>query len=252
MKILIIGPSGSGKTHALRTLNPETTVIICCDEKDLPFKGWSNMYKKVIVDGKPDKLKSNFFKVSLPARVLEVLNMINKDMPHIKVCVLDTITMMMIVDYMSRITDTGFQKFNDIAANTYNILKTIDKVREDLHIIVNAHQEMNYDESGAKNIRFKVPAGKLVGEKLEIEAMFTTVLYSNAVSVDGITEYFFETHTNGMNTCKSPEGMFPESKIPNDMKYVLQCVTAYSKGENAPPLPTTAKKAETATKQEEE
>lgn len=34
--VLYLGNSGAGKTSAIRTLNPKTTIIINCLEKELP------------------------------------------------------------------------------------------------------------------------------------------------------------------------------------------------------------------------
>lgn len=238
-KLLVIGPSGTGKTYSLRNLKPEQTFIICADEKELPFKGWMQNYKTVRnAEGKVDRTKSNFLKIASPSTILNAMKYINDSRPDIKVVVIDTLTMMMVKDYMSRVSDNGFQKFTDIATNTYNILQQIDNMREDLFVIIMAHQEVAYDAAGGKTTRFKVPAGKLVGEKLEVEAMFTTVLFSKCVSNDGKNTYLFETQNDGANTCKSPADMFPDKNIPNDLKYVLQCVSAYNNGKEIPQLPT--------------
>ena len=34
------------------------------------------------------------------------------------------------------------------------------------------------------------------------------------------------------NSCKSPEGMFTEVRVPNDLKFVLQRITEYEEGDD--------------------
>jgi len=235
-KILIIGPSGSGKSTSYRNLNPASTFIICCDEKELPFKGWKANYKTVRDDsGKIDRAKSNFIKTSKVSNVSSILNFINDNRPEIKVVIIDTFTMMMINDFMSRIRKIEWQDYRDIAANTYDVLKDIDKMREDLMIIVMSHMEFEGSDDGSKSAKFKVPAGKLIGGNLEVEGMFTTVLYtSTSKKEEGTIEYWFETQTNTKNTAKSPMEMFPAYRIPNDLKYILRCYSAYENGKDAP------------------
>lgn len=238
----MIGPSGSGKSHSLKTLNPATTVIICCDKKALPFKGSRLLYQTIKDDkNQVDRKKSNYFEVSSPTTVIDILKFVNTERPEVKVIVIDTITIMMVDDYASRMSIDGWQKFTDIAVNYNNVKNTIKSLRANLFVIVMAHQEVTYDELGNKQVSFKVAAGKLVKEKIEIEARFTTVLYAGTSYADNKTDYFFETQTNGSNTCKSPEGMFPDRKIPNDIKYVIQCVNAYNLGKDVPALPEGSK-----------
>lgn len=77
-----------------------------------------------------------------------------------------------------------------------------------------------------------VPGGKLLKDKIKVEGMFTIVLYTEVEMKDSKPSYFFLTQNNGKNSCKSPEGMFNDVRIPNDLKYVLQRIREYEEGDN--------------------
>lgn len=227
-KILILGQPGTGKSTGMAKLNPAETFVICPDEKDLPFKGWKTNYKTVLNDqGKVDLAQTNFYKTTKPSVVLTLLNKISTDLRHIKVVVLDTITLMMIAEFMDKMKEKGFEKYGDMALDTYNILKAIDGLRDDLTVIVIAHVENAYDSDGVLRTSFMVPGGKLVGEKIKVEGMFTVVLYSEVATKGDDREYYFVTQNNGKNTCKSPAGMFDTLKIPNDYVYVIEQITKF-------------------------
>lgn len=41
------------------------------------------------------------------------------------------------------------------------------------------------------------------------------------------SNYFFTTQNNGSNTCKSPEDMFSDFRIDNDLRYVDNAICDY-------------------------
>ena len=231
-KILILGQPGTGKTSSARSLDPATTFIICPDEKALPFKGWKNNYKTTLGEnGKVDLAKTNFYRTSSPQIVKAMLKAISDSKPETKVVLLDTITSLMISENMKRIGEKGFEKFNDFAWDTYSIIKMIDSLRDDLTVIVIAHVEENYDSEGQLRVSFMVPGGKLLREKIKVESMFTTVLFTEVEMKDNLPLYHFTTQNNGKNSCKSPEGMFDEFRIDNDLVYVLRKMNEYDDGD---------------------
>jgi hypothetical protein len=68
----------------------------------------------------------------------------------------------------------------------------------------------------------------MLDEKITLEGLFTVVLlaYSYKDS-ESVMKYVFVTQSNGTNTCKSPEGMFPQT-IPNDLKLVVDRFNEYN------------------------
>lgn len=230
-KILVLGPSGTGKSTAIENLNPEQTFIILPDSKGLPFKGWKNLYKTVYLDnGKLDLQKSNLYETKDPVSILALLKAISEQRQDIKNIIIDTITLVMDHSYMTRAKEKGFDKYVDIALEVYNILSALDSLRKDLNVIIIGHVQNDYDAQGDLRTGFKVIGGKLIGEKIEVEGMFNTVLYSEVIMLDGKPNYQFLTQNNGRNTCKSPKGMFEELRIPNDFNYVLERIEKYEMG----------------------
>ena len=230
-KILILGPPGTGKSRAIQSLNPESTFIICPDEKALPFKGWKQNYKTIYKDKENNKIdlqKTNFYETTNPRIIRNLLQAISDERLDIKVIVIDTITSMMVSEFMSKITERGFEKYSEMAWDTYSILKMLGSLRDDLTVIVISHIEDSYDSDNVLRTTFMVPGGKLVGGKIKVESMFTVILYSEVKMKEGIPHYYFITQNNGKNTCQSPEGMFDDLKIKNDYQYVVDKMLTYN------------------------
>jgi adenylate kinase family enzyme len=232
-KVLILGHPGSGKTSSARDLDPKSTFIICPDEKALPFRGWKNNYKTTYDEkGKIDLANTNLYHTTNPQVVKTLLKAISDGKPETKVVLIDTITSLMISEVMKRMGEKGYEKFNDFASDVYTIIKMIDGLRKDLTVIVVAHVEENYDAEGSLRVSFMVPGGKLLKEKIKVDGMFTTVLYTEVEVKDSKPSYYFLTQNNGKNSCKSPEGMFSEMRIPNDLKFVLNRIKEYDEGDD--------------------
>lgn len=100
-KILILGESGTGKSHSIKYLNPKETFIINCDLKALPFKGWKALYKiDKTTEGKVDLTTSNMLMTDNPKHIEMCLDFIDKNRPDIKVIVIDTLTLVMVNEFM--------------------------------------------------------------------------------------------------------------------------------------------------------
>ena len=228
--ILIMGPPGTGKTASIRNLDPKETFVIHADEKPLGLPGSATNYKTVYKqDGKIDLQKSNYFETNDPVLIQQLLEAISAKAPHIKTIVLDTLTSVMTNEYMTRLKEKGFDKYGDFAKDTYDIVKLVRKLRDDLTVVIMAHSEDNYDVEGELKSSFKVIGGKLVKEKLVPESFFHMVLFTDVVMKDGKPEYYFLTQNNGKNTCRTPLGLFSDYRIPNDLKNVIEKYKEYEK-----------------------
>ena len=113
----------------------------------------------------------------------------------------------------------GFQKFTDMALNFYQLIQlVIDKLPPEKIVYFLGH--VDRDVNG--NEKFKT-IGKLLDEKVTLEGLFTIVLKTEVSD----KQYKFVTQTNGMDTVKSPMGMFENLQIDNDLQFVDKKIREY-------------------------
>lgn len=194
-KVLILGDSGTGKSASLRNFKPEDVYVINSAGKPLPFKN-----------------KFECFTPSFATLTFDVLRAMgeaaNKGK---KVLVIDDAQYIMSFQYMRRIKENGWDKWNDIQGDFFDIIKFCDDLPENMIVYFLSH--IARDDSGREKIK---TMGKMLDEKITIEGLFTIVLKTNVT--DG--QYFFATQNSGYDTVKSPIGMFDTYAIENDLAYV--------------------------------
>ena len=191
-KVLILGNSGTGKSASMRNFSPDEIAVINCAGKPLPFK---NKFEQYIPGFN-----------SLTADVLAAMDKTQK-----KVIVVDDAQYIMSFQYMRRIHENGWDKWNDIQGDFFNIIQACDFMPADVIVYFLSH--ISTDDNGNEKIK---TMGKMLDEKITIEGLFTTVLKTNVS--DG--KYYFLTQNSGKDTVKSPIGMFDSYAIDNDLKYV--------------------------------
>jgi hypothetical protein len=218
-EVLIIGTSGTGKSTSIEYLDPKSTFIINVGRKSLPFKGWKAKYNAE---------KKNFFESDKSIQVLAALKKIN-DMKHIKTVIIDDYQYTMASEYMRRANETGFRKFTDIAQGAWNIIDYVKEMRSDLTAVFMMHSEIDYDAHGNKRTKAKT-IGKMMDNVVTLEGLFTVVLYTDVSKGEKGMEYKFCTQNDGVNTAKSPRGMFSEEKIDNNLKTVIDKISEYELG----------------------
>ena len=194
--VLILGESGSGKTYAVKNMDPEKVGIFLVEKPRLPFK-------------KEFKCKKN-------ATYMDILKALAD--PKLKQYVIDDSQYLLVNEFFDRAGETGYQKFTDMALNFRNLIHfVINKAPDDVIVYFLHHTETdNNGRIKAKTI------GKMLDEKLTVEGLFDIVLRTQ-VDPDG---HWFVTQSNGSDTVKSPEEMFPQ-KIPNDLAAADTTIRAY-------------------------
>ena len=114
-------------------------------------------------------------------------------------------------EFMRRSKETGYQKFNDIGSNFFNLINLIKSLPKEKIVYFLHHEEVDtYGNVTAKTI------GKMLDDKVSLEGKFTIVI--RAMYRDD--EYVFSTKTDGQDTTKTPMEMFADAYIPNDL-YVV-------------------------------
>lgn len=222
-EILIIGQSGTGKSTSLTELDSKTTAIINPAKKALPFKGFKSKYK----EWNKDNPTGNLFNVDNAAQIIQVLDYIDTKRPEIRNVIIDDANYIMAFEYIKRAKETGFQKFTDIGVNYSNIITKGCGLRENINFIVMMHPEVDTDALGNKIIKAK-SVGKLVDQYLNIEGMFSIVLYTKVIKLEKGLDYVFITQNDGSNTGKSPRGMFDALEIKNDLSFVIKKIEEYN------------------------
>lgn len=211
--VAVMGNSGHGKSRSLKTLDPKKTFIIDSDSKGLPWSGWQKQYNKE---------SKNYLRSSEITDIEKTINIINKneEFKHIDTLVIDTMNAIMLDQEMKRMKEKGYDKWMDLAQDIYSIISLCNKVRNNLIIICIFHIDDVTDDNGFHHFRFKTNGRKL--EKIQLESKFNIVLLAKKEG----DKYIFETQAN-FSTAKSPEGMFKELTIPNDMKFVVESIQKY-------------------------
>lgn len=200
----VYGKSGSGKSRSLINLNPEEYLLINVTKKRLPFR---------------TKPKYEYQGTDMQ----KILYCLQKN--PTKIAVIDDAGYLMTDQFMlghsqPKKGSSSFDLYNDIADRFYNLLRFIkEKLPEDQIVYITMHEEES-EYSG--DVKFRT-IGKLLDQKVCLEGMATVVLRC----VTKEKKHMFLTHTDGSDLAKSPEGMFEEDQIPNDLQVVDQAIRNY-------------------------
>jgi len=222
-EVLVIGNSGSGKSTSYEHLNPKETFIVNVGKKPLPFKGWKKNYNNF----SKSNPKGNYLETDDASLICNAMAYVDKNRPEIKNFLVDDGQYIMANEFMRKANEKGYQKFTDIASHMWKVVTTGKAMRENINFILVGHADTSTDVDGKTTTRFKT-VGKLVDNVVNIEGMFTVVLFTEVkVEPNKTISHSFLTQTDGTNTAKSPRGMFPELKIENDLNYVINTANAY-------------------------
>lgn len=242
--IAITGKSGSGKSTSflqndeigIKGLHPRETVLINVSKKDPPGRKANKLFpifdpitgsnkkerQQNIID--QIKAKKRQFRTDSPARIITILETIDKYCPDIKNVIIDDAQYIQGFMVMGRIQEQGWQKFNDVAEAGFGpIDKARNLPRKDLLVFFLYHPDTD-EKTGDKKIK---TAGKAVDQYITIDGLFTVNLYTDVTVEKNRPKYQFRTNSFGDDTCKSPAGMFDEFYIPNDLGLVREKYLEY-------------------------
>ncbi len=195
--VLVLGDSGSGKTYSIKNFNPDDVGVFSVEKGRLPFE------KK--------------FRVKRQATYTDICNGLKK--PNLKTYIIDDSQYLLVNEMFDRATETGYNKFTEMALHFRNLIHIVNHSTPDdliVYFLHHADTDINTGKRKAKTI------GRMLDEKLTVEGCFDIVLFTQIEN----GEHYFVTQSDGTNTAKSPEGMF-EAKIPNDLKMVDTRIREY-------------------------
>lgn len=204
---LVLGNSGTGKSTSMRNLDPAKVLLIQAIGKPLPFKAgkWKPLSKdspdgSILVSDNADSIKTFMTKTKK------------------KIIILDDSNYIMANSFMRRALETGYQKFTEMAQQTFSIFETANSLPEDVRVYLFSHTQVG--EDGVARYR---TVGRMLDERLSLEGMVTICLKS--IVTDGA--YYFATKNAGNDTVKTPMGMFDKDFIDNDLAAVDAAICNY-------------------------
>ena len=199
--VLIMGESGSGKSASLRNFEPGEIGIFNVASKPLPFRK-----QLTTAEGADYPL---------------IVNTLNAH--NLKCYAIDDSQYLLAFEFFAKANEKGYEKFTNMAANFYNLIRFIQlRTPPDCIVYFLHHVEVSYDSAGNRRLKAKT-IGKMLDEKLTVEGLFSIVLLCQS---DASGRHFFTTQSNGNSTAKSPMDMFP-LEIDNDLKLVDQSIRTY-------------------------
>lgn len=214
----IVGSTGTGKSTSVKHLDYKETYIINVAKKELPFKGAEKMYNSE---------NKNYKEVDDANEITRLLRTISDKAPHIKNIIIEDSNYIMGFNMLARATEVGFTKFTIMAKDMVELFREARRLRDDLKIFYFTHPETI--EDGGEIIGYKIKtAGKLIDNQIVLEGLLTVCLYTHVEeNKDGTATYNFVTNRYKKYPAKSPDGMFAEIKIPNNLQEVVKAIDEY-------------------------
>jgi len=199
-------------------LNPKETYIINVAKKELPFKGAEKLYNAEA---------KNYKEVDDANEITRLLRTISDKAPHIKNIIIEDSNYIMGFNMLARATEVGFTKFTIMAKDMVELFREARRLRDDIKVFYFTHPETI--EDGGEIIGYKIKtAGKLIDNQIVLEGLLTVCLYTFVEeSKDGTATYNFVTNRFKKYPAKSPDGMFAEIKIPNNLQEVVNAIDEY-------------------------
>lgn len=188
--VLILGRSGAGKSRSIKTL--KNVGIIKVIEKELPFRN----DLKTFTSSDYSTIKAVLLKSQTNSIVIDDAGYLLTD------------------EFMRRTNEKGYDKFTELANNFYDLIKFITTQLPREKIV---YLTMHEDENEVTGLVKPKTIGKLLDEKVCVEGLFTIVLRC-------IEHKFF---TNNSGCAKTPEEMFEQDEIENDLQLVDETIRKY-------------------------
>lgn len=223
--VIVLGASGAGKSTSIKSLNPQETVVLNVLGKDLPFKGSRANYTRE---------KLNLIQPSSWENVVSMMQSISKNKPNVHNIVVDDAIYIMRTEFFDRSKEKGYDKYNDLADHFRRIIAEGSALREDITVFMMLHIETV--ETDGSIVGYKASTvGKLLDKMYNpIESVSVNLFCQPRYDKDGKPSFGFWTHplkVNGIEIpSKSPDGMFEEDFIPNDLQFVLDKMKEYYEG----------------------
>ena len=192
---LIYGKSGSGKSRSLKFFGEDEILLVNIEGKALPFK---KTFKYICRTDSLDTIITQLQKMPCKTAVID-------DAGYL-------MTHHFMDNHRNKKGNASFDMYDDIADTMYFLVQRIKKeLPDDVIVYIVLHEDTN--DMGETKLR---TIGKLIDNKVCMEGMVTICI--RCMSDNG--KHFFRTQTDGFDITKTPEDMFDEAEIDNNLKLV--------------------------------
>lgn len=219
--LIVVGPTGSGKSRSIKNLDPAKTVVVNVLKKDLPFKGSRALYSA------QNKNLANLDKWD---DVVGFIEYISSSQPHITTLVIDDARFIVEKELFRRAKEAGYGKFTEMAAHFQKIIETAENARGDLNVVLMLHDDDVISDGAVVAKKVKM-SGKMIEDHYNPLEVVPICLYCKPSMEKTSTTYQFYTHKCMVGTAeipaKTPEDMFTENTIPNDLALVFKAMDEY-------------------------
>jgi SpoU rRNA methylase family enzyme len=211
--VAVVGPSGSGKSTSLRNLDPAKTIILDGEQKGFPFTGANKFRVKPFAN-------NGQFNTELKWALSQ---------PDVEVVVIESFTK--VAYQIKQVCAQAFKGY-DIWSNYSKMVRNaINACKNSKAIVVFTSiddiVEILQPDGTSLSKRMIGYEGKELGKQGGIEPDFLVVLFTDIRKDSaGKIAYRFETNNDGVTTAKTPMGLFNERFIDNDLKLVIDAITA--------------------------
>lgn len=194
--VFVTGRSGTGKTYSTKRIPRDKACFISVQKPRLPYRGDFEEH----------------YKTDRTFTIIQILKSTEK-----KIVIIDDAQYLMANEYLRRADEKTYDKFTDIGVSFRQLIDTVDELPVDVVVYFMWHTDTKDGITQMKTV------GRMVDQYITPEGLSDIVL--ETAVVDG--KYYFMTQNNGHNGVKSPEGMFPEFSIDNDLQYVDDSIRNY-------------------------
>lgn len=225
----LCGLSNSGKSTSLKYLNPSSTFIISCTNKQLQIPGFRKKYQKIKVEN--GKIVGNWLVSNDYAQIQKILKVVSSTRPDIKVLVIDDANYLLSNATFKDALTKGYEKFTIQAKNYYDLIESCLNLRDDITVIFISHIE-NCGTDIDPSFRLYT-TGKMLTNAVNLDGLFSYLLYAERYIPDGEDDvkYHIKTRTDGNDTCRSVAGCFAEKYVEPNMKVIVDTINKFENEE---------------------
>lgn len=203
MPVLIYGKSGSGKSRSMKEFAEDEIFLVNVERKYLPFR---KKFKYTYESDDAEKIKAGLKKMPTKTAVIDDAGYILTNI-------------FMRGNSKKKTGGDVFDLYNRIGYEFWSLFEYIKTdLPKDVIVYIIMHDET--DDYG--NTKLKM-LGKLLEQKVCVEGMVTICLRCFADEKG----HHFVTASDGSDITKSPEEMFTEKVIDNDLKFVDDTIRKY-------------------------